>query len=255
MRPVLQAHGLTKTFGSVNALAGVDMTLVPNEVVALVGDNGAGKSTLVKCLSGALEPDGGSLVLDGEPVRFGSPHEARLRGIETVYQDLALASHLDYAANVFLGREQLRGGILGALGFLDRGAMRATASAALDELEIAIRADEPLSGMSGGQRQSVAIARAAHWGTRVILLDEPTAALGVHRTAKVLELIARIRDRGTGIVLISHNMPQIFEIADRIVVLRHGRVAFEAKVAETTIEQVVGAMVGERAAAADGGRR
>jgi simple sugar transport system ATP-binding protein len=222
--PLLTAEGITKSYGHVTALAGADLTVHAGEVCALVGDNGAGKSTLVKILSGVEIPDGGRIVIDGAEVAFSGPLDAQAAGIATVYQDLALAPELTAAANLFLGREVLRPGLRGRLGFLDRTAMRTTAAERFAELGITLRsADVPIGSLSGGQRQSVAIARAATWADKVIFLDEPTAALGVVQTARVLELVRQVADRGLGVVLITHDMTQVCEVADRAHVLRLGR--------------------------------
>lgn len=223
--PVFTARGLCKSYGSVVAMEGADFDLYPGEVLAVVGDNGAGKSTLIKSLSGAVIPDSGEMRLDGKRVRFHGPLDARKVGIETVYQDLALAPAQDIASNLFLGREQRRPGVLGTLfRTLDAKRMRAEAQRVLDELGIDIPSiHQPVEVLSGGQRQGVAVARAAAFGTRLVIMDEPTAALGVAESAKVLELIGRIRDRGLPVVLISHNMPHVFDIADRVHVHRLGR--------------------------------
>ena len=254
--PALEARGLVKRFGQVQALRGVDFDVLPGEVVALIGDNGAGKSTLVKTLSGVIQPDEGQILSDGVPVTIDSPTAARRLGMETVYQDLALAPHLDPTQNMFLGREVMRPGLAGRLGFMDAAKMRAATITAFDDLGAKIQdLDAPVGEMSGGQRQSIAVARAAAWADRVIFLDEPTAALGVVQTANVLDLIRRVRDRGIGVVLISHSMPEVIDVADRVHVLRLGtRVAtYQAK--ETSMEELVGAMTGAitqtAAAAAD----
>ena len=243
--PVLEARGLVKTFGHVQALRGVDFDVMPGEVVALIGDNGAGKSTLVKTLSGVIQPDQGQIFSDGRPVTIDSPTAARRLGMETVYQDLALAPHLDPTQNMFLGREVMRPGLAGRLGFMDGSAMREATITAFDDLGAKIQdLGAPVGEMSGGQRQSIAVARAAAWANRLIFLDEPTAALGVVQTKNVLDLIRRVRDRGIGVVLISHSMPEVIEVADRVHVLRLGtRVAtYQAK--QTSMEELVGAMTG-----------
>ena len=219
--PVLEGRGLVKTFGTVNALQGADFIVDAGTVTALIGDNGAGKSTLVKVLSGVHPADDGTILLDGEPVSFRSPLDAHRLGIETVYQDLALAPHLDAAANVFLGREIRRAGV-----FTNKRAMRRRTMAAFRDLEVTTVQDlsMPVALLSGGQRQSVAIARSALWAKRVIFFDEPTAALGVVQTRRrVLDLIRRVRDQGLGVVLITHTLPDVLEVADRVEVLRFGR--------------------------------
>jgi simple sugar transport system ATP-binding protein len=244
-KPLLEARRLVKTFGRVRALRGANLAVYPAEVVALIGDNGAGKSVLTKCLSGVLQPDAGQIRIDGEPVKLLSPPDAMRLGIETVYQDLALAGDLEAAANLYLGRDVLRRGLLGRLGVLDRKRERAQAAAAFGDLGIALQdVRAPIAALSGGQRQSVAVARSVVWASRVVLLDEPTAALGVVQRQHVLEVIRKVRDRGVAVVLISHNMPEVLEVADRIEVLRLGvRVArFQAK--DATLEQLVGAMTG-----------
>jgi simple sugar transport system ATP-binding protein len=241
--PLLAARGITRRFGHVQALDRVDFAVRPGEICALIGDNGAGKSTLVKILSGADRPTSGTLHVGGRPVAFASPADAQQQGIATVYQDLALAPELPPAENLFLGRELLRGGLLGRLGFLDRPAMRARAAAQFERLGVHLRsARVPVSSLSGGQRQSVAIARAALWADKVIFMDEPTAALGVVQTARVLDLIRQVRDAGLSVVLISHNMPQVLQVADRVVVLRLGRNVAEFASREATVEGLVAAM-------------
>ena len=207
------------------ALDGADFELYPNEIVAVIGDNGAGKSTLIKALSGALQVDDGEIHLDGRRVRFRTPGDARRAGIETVYQELAVAPALDIAANIFLGRELRRGGPAGRLlRALDKRAMRREATRHLSELQIRIPSiGQAVENLSGGQRQGVAVARAAAWGKRLVIMDEPTAALGVKETRQVLDLILRVRERGLPVILISHDMPHVFELADRIHVMRLGR--------------------------------
>ncbi len=243
--PLIEAKGLVKTFGRVQALRGANFTVHPGEVVALIGDNGAGKSVMIKCLSGVFQPDAGEIWMNGERIHLDSPLSAMHHGIETVYQDLALADDLESSANLYLGREVLRSGPLGWLGVLDRRKMRADAAAAFKDLGVELQdVSAPIVSLSGGQRQSVAVARSVVWASKVILLDEPTAALGVVQRGHVLDVIRRVRDRGVSVVLISHNMPEVLEVADRIEVLRLGlRVArFQAK--EATLEQLVGAMTG-----------
>jgi simple sugar transport system ATP-binding protein len=241
--PLLEARNITRRFGQVQALDGADFTVYPGEICALIGDNGAGKSTLVKILSGADAPDGGELFLEGKPVTIGSPIAAQRLGIATVYQDLALAPELAAAQNLFLGREVMRRGPLGWLGFLDRGEMRRRSAEQFRTLGITLRSpDVPVTSLSGGQRQSIAIARAAMWADKVIFMDEPTAALGVVQTARVLDLIKSVRDSGIAVVLVSHNMPQVVEIADRVEVLRLGRRVAVFDHAEATVERLVTAM-------------
>jgi simple sugar transport system ATP-binding protein len=243
--PLLEARDLHKSFGRVRALRGASFTVNPGEVVALIGDNGAGKSTLVKCISGVLHPDSGEILVDGAPVDIDSAVAARGAGIETVYQDLALAPDLDPAANLFLGRELLRGGLLGKLGFIDKGAMRKRSREAFGSLGVGLQSTaSPIATLSGGQRQGVAVSRAVMWASRVVFMDEPTAALGVVQTRNVLDLIRRVRDTGVSVVLISHNMPEVLEVADRIEVLRLGRRVARFAAGEASMEDLVGAMTG-----------
>ena len=247
--PLLEARGIRRRFGHVHALDGADFTVFPGEICALIGDNGAGKSTLVKILSGAEKPDGGEILVEGRPVTLESPLAAQRHGIATVYQDLALAPELTPADNLFLGREALRPGLLGALGFLDRPAMRRRAGEQFARLGVRLRsAKVPVSTLSGGQRQSVAIARAAMWADRVIFMDEPTAALGVVQTARVLDLIRQVRDQGISVVLISHNMPQVIDVADRIQVMRLGRRVADIPARDATVASLVAAMTSGGAA-------
>jgi simple sugar transport system ATP-binding protein len=247
---LLEARGIVKRYGVVRALAGADFAVHPGEVAALVGDNGAGKSTLVKILSGTTEPDAGEIWFGGRQVTIPNPVAARELGIETVYQDLALAPELDPAANLFLGRELMRPGLLGRLGFLDNAAMRRRTNQAFADLGIGLQdTGAMVATLSGGQRQSVAVSRAATWVDKVVFMDEPTAALGVVQSARVRDLIRRVRDSGIAVVLISHNLPEVFELADRIEVLRLGRRVARLRAADTTMEQVIAAMTG----ALDGG--
>ena len=222
---VLSARSLIKTFGRVIGLDGVDIDLFPGEVLAIIGDNGAGKSTLIKALTGALVPDSGQVFLDGQEVHFRSPQDARQAGIETVYQTLAVAPALDIAANMFLGRERRRPGPLGSvLRMLDKKAMREDAGKSMANLGIATvqNMSQAVETLSGGQRQAVAVARAATFATKFVVLDEPTAALGVKETGQVLNLIGQIKAKGLPVILISHNMPNVFEVADRIHIARLG---------------------------------
>jgi fructose transport system ATP-binding protein len=244
--PVLSARGLTKRYGHVVALDAADFDLLPGEVLAVVGDNGAGKSTLIKALTGALQPDEGTIQLDGQPLVLRNPLDARRCGIEAVYQDLAVAPALDIPGNLFLGRELRRRGPLGSiLRMLDKPRMRAEAARHMAELKIGLQSmTQAVETLSGGQRQGVAVARAAAWGSRVIIMDEPTAALGVKESAQVLDLIRRVRDRGLPVVLISHNMPHVFEIADRIHIQRLGRRAAVVDPKQFGMAQVVAIMTG-----------
>jgi simple sugar transport system ATP-binding protein len=242
---LLEARNVTKHYGSVEALRGASFEVRPGEVVALIGDNGAGKSTLVKCLAGAEQPDSGEILLDGHPVRLDSPTTARRLGIETVYQDLAVAPDLDPAANLFLGRELRRRGILGWLGMLDKSEMRRRAVREFGRLGVRLQSvNVPIGALSGGQRQSVAVARAVVWASKVVFMDEPTAALGVLQRERVLDVIRRVRDEGVAIVLISHNMPEVLAVADRVEVLWRGRRVARFSAADATIEQLVAAMTG-----------
>jgi simple sugar transport system ATP-binding protein len=243
--PLLEARSIRKHFGHVVALTDCNFQLAANEVHAIVGDNGAGKSTLIKIVSGVYRPDGGELLLDGAPTTIANPREARRLGIETVYQDLALADHLDAAANLFLGREVYLPGLLGRLGFLDRKAMRRRAEEEMRRLKIGINSvDQAVVNLSGGQRQAVAVARAIAWGTRIVIMDEPTAALGVRESSMVLELIKEVRSQGLAVVMISHNLPEVFAVADRITVLRLGRTITTLRTADTSLEAIVGMMTG-----------
>jgi fructose transport system ATP-binding protein len=224
-QPVLRTRGLMKRYGTVVALNGADFDLYPGEVLGIIGDNGAGKSTLIKAISGAITPDHGTIELDGEEIHFRSPDDARKVGIETVYQNLALSPALSISDNMFLGREIRKPGVMGKLfRKLDHGKMERLAREKLSELGLLTIQNirQPVETLSGGQRQGVAVARAAAFATKVIIMDEPTAALGVKESRRVLELIKDVRSRGIPIILISHNMPHVFEVADRIHVHRLG---------------------------------
>jgi simple sugar transport system ATP-binding protein len=243
--PLLEARGIVKSFGRVRALRGASFTLHSGEVVALIGDNGAGKSTLVKTLSGVHEPDAGEIRFEGRPVQISSPHAARALGIETVYQDLALAPDLESSANLFLGREATRPGLLGRLGFIDKAAMRRRTQQAFEQLGVGVQdATAAVATLSGGQRQGVAVARAVTWAGKVVFMDEPTAALGVVQTRNVLDLIKRVRETGLAVVLISHNMPEVMEVSDRVEVLRLGERVARFRTADASMEDLVGAMTG-----------
>ena len=241
--PILKVQGVFKRFGGVHALENVSLELYPGEVLALAGDNGAGKSTLIKIISGVHHPDEGTIWYNGSEVTFENPQRAREHGIETIYQDLALADNLDVGSNVFLGREPLKR----VLGFpvLDRKKMRTQAADALRVLDIQIhRFDLPIRSLSGGQRQAVAIGRAIHWKAKILIMDEPTAALGVPEQRKVIALIKSLKQSGVGVIFISHNLVDIFAVSDRIVVLRRGVKAGERLTAETTSDEIVRLMVG-----------
>ncbi|MCW2915983.1 MAG: Monosaccharide transporter ATP-binding protein family [Actinomycetia bacterium] len=239
--PALSTSNVVKSFGQVRALRSASFEAFPGEVTALVGDNGAGKSTLIKILSGVQAPDEGEVRINGAAVRLTDPHDAKNRGIETVYQDLALAPDLDAAANVFLGREVRRWGFLH-----DHPEMRRRTAAAFSDMGVGLVQDmrAPVAAFSGGQKQSVAIARAAMWATEVIIMDEPTAALGVIQTAKVLELVQNIRDRGIAVVLVSHNLPEVLQVADRIEVLRLGVRVARFRRGETDVDRLIAAISG-----------
>src|SRR5487761_2239992 len=226
VQPILTARGLSKRYGTVVALNNADFDLLPGEILAVIGDNGAGKTSLIKALTGAVTPDHGEIRLAGDLVHFRSPQDARRAGIETVYQNLALSPALSIADNMFLGREMVKPGIMGRLfKTLDRAAMQRISREKLSELGLMTiqNIDQPVETLSGGQRQGVAVARAAAFVSRVVIMDEPTAALGVKESRRVLELILDVKRRGMPIVLISHNMPHVFEVADRIHIHRLGR--------------------------------
>ena len=250
--PVLEARGLVKRYGHVTALDGADFELYDGEILAVIGDNGAGKSTLIKALSGALIPDEGDILVDGNPVHFRGPLDARRHGIETVYQDLALATALDVSENIFLGREIRREGIAGSVfRMLDKRRMRSEANAHMQDLKIGIKSmGQAVETLSGGQRQGVAVARSAAFARHVVIMDEPTAALGVKESHMVLDLIRQVRDRGLPVILISHNMPQVFEVADRVHIQRLGRRVAVIEPRNFKMSDAVaimtGAMVGER---------
>lgn len=243
---VMQARGLVKRYGNVTALDGADFELRAGEILAVIGDNGAGKSSLIKALSGATVPDEGEILLDGQPVRFRSPIEARRAGIETVYQDLAVAPAMTIAENLFLGRELRRPGFAGrVLRMLDKTRMLEESIARMADLKVGIRSmTQAVETLSGGQRQCVAVARAAAFARHVVIMDEPTAALGVKEGNMVLELIRRVRDKGLPVVLISHNMPHVFEVADRIHVARLGKRATVLNPKKISMSDTVAVMTG-----------
>ncbi len=245
-RLVMQAKGVTKRYGQVTALDGADFELRAGEILAVIGDNGAGKSSLIKCLSGATVPDEGEILLDGQPVRFRSPIDARRAGIETVYQDLAVAPAMSISENLFLGRELRRPGVLGSvLRMLDKKRMLEESIARMQDLKVGIRSmTQAVETLSGGQRQCVAVARAAAFAQHVVIMDEPTAALGVKEGNMVLELIRRVRDKGLPVVLISHNMPHVFEVADRIHVARLGKRAAVLDPKKISMSDTVAVMTG-----------
>jgi ABC-type sugar transport system ATPase subunit len=243
--PVLSIRNLTKRFGGLTAVDDVSLDVFPGEVVAMLGDNGAGKSTLIKCVSGVHAPNAGRIFFEGEQVHFARPIEARDRGIETIYQDLALASNLDVAGNIFLGREREKPFPPGALRPLDDGFMLAESERALAALDVHIPSlTAPIETLSGGQRQAVAIARAVYWDARLMIMDEPTNNLGVPEQMKVLDLIRKLRERGVPVILISHTLPEVFAVSDRLVVMYRGRKVAEKPAADTDSEEVVRYMVG-----------
>lgn len=245
MQPVVKVEDIRVSFGSIQALRGVSLEIYPGEVVALVGDNGAGKSTLIKVISGALQPDRGTICIEGEPVRLKSPAVARELGIETVYQELALAPDLDIAANLFLGKEELRPGLLGRLGFLDERRMAEFAQDTMKKLKVPLNyVGQRVETLSGGQRQSVAICRAIAWKKRLVIMDEPTAALGVEESARVLDLVREVKHTHTAALMISHNLSHVFEVADRVIVLRLGERVASAQMKETSMDAVVSWITG-----------
>jgi fructose transport system ATP-binding protein len=244
---VLEARNIVKRYGHVTAVNGADFDLRAGEVLAVIGDNGAGKSSLIKVLSGDVIPDSGEVLLDGQRVHFKSPHDAQRVGIETVYQDLAMAPALDIATNLFLGREIKRKGPFGSiLRMIDTKEMRKQSRAQMDELGITTLQSitQLVDSLSGGQRQTVAVARAAIFGRKVVIMDEPTAALGVRESQGVLDLIKRITGTGIPVVLISHDIPAVFEVADRIHIHRLGRRATVVRPQDLTMNEVVGIMTG-----------
>ncbi len=245
---VFKATGLTKRYGQVTALDGADFELRAGEILAVIGDNGAGKSSLIKCLSGATIPDEGSIELDGKLLKFRGPIDARRHGIETVYQDLAVAPAMSIAENLFLGREMLRDGIWGSLfRSLDKKRMLAEAVSRMNDLKVGIRSmTQAVETLSGGQRQCVAVARAAAFARHVVIMDEPTAALGVKEGNMVLELIRRVRDKGLPVILISHNMPHVFEVADRIHIQRLGKRAAVVNPKAISMSDTVAIMTGAK---------
>ena len=244
---VLALRGVGKRFGAIVALAGLDLAVDAGEVLGLMGDNGAGKSTTVKIIAGNFPPSSGTVELDGEPVRFRDPLDARRRGVEIVYQDLALCDNLSAASNVFLGREPRRG--LGPFRFVDFGAMNRRAAELFDELRSDTRPRSLVRSMSGGQRQAVAIARTRLSDPRLVLMDEPTAAISVRQVAEVLDMIRRLRDSGHAVILISHRMPDVFGVCDRVAVLRRGRKVADKPTADSSPEEVTALITGALEAA------
>jgi ABC-type sugar transport system ATPase subunit len=245
MEPILVVDNLVKRFGGLTAVNRVSLEVYPHEVLGLVGDNGAGKSTLIKMISGVYRPDDGRIVFAGQTMEVGSPMEARDRGIETIYQDLALAENLDVGSNIFLGREPVQPVLAGLVSVLDRRYMHAESKKVLDRLDIHIpNLNVQIRNLSGGQRQAVAIARAIYWDAKLMIMDEPTAALGVTEQRKVLSLVCTLREQGVPVIIISHNMQDVFAVADRIVVMRRGIKAGECQAKESTVDEIVSLMVG-----------
>ena len=241
---ILETRKLTKHYGGVQALNDADFTMYSDEHIAIVGDNGAGKSTFVRNITGVEQPTSGEVIFDGEKVRFNAPIDARNHGIETVYQNLALADHLDVPSNIFLGREDVFFN-LGPLSWLNKKAMKKRASELLNETGIKIPdLNQPVAGMSGGQRQCVAISRAAGWGSKLIIMDEPTAALGIQETERVERIIKGLKERGVPVIIISHNLRQVFDLVDRIVVFRQGRIAGVLNAKEVSGNDVVAMITG-----------
>ena len=245
--PILSVRSLTKHFGGLTAVNGVSWDIFPGEVVALLGDNGAGKSTLIKCISGVYQPDEGEIFFEGRQTRFARPIDARQMGIETIYQDLALANNLDVGANIFLGREVKKRYFGGLINTLDEKMMLSESEQALDSLEIHFpNLTQPIESLSGGQRQAVAIARAVYWDAKLMIMDEPTNNLGVPEQHKVLELIRKLRDQGVPVILITHTLPDVFAVSDRLMVMHRGRKVTEKRTADTSTEELVQYMVGAR---------
>jgi simple sugar transport system ATP-binding protein len=248
MEPLLRVEELTKRFGGLVAVDKVSVDILPGEVLGLVGDNGAGKSTLIKMVSGVYQPDEGNIYFDGMNVNFAGPREARDLGIETIYQDLALAENLDVGSNIFLGREIKQPYLGGLLHSLDRRKMREESVTILQKLEIHVPSlTQQIRNLSGGQRQAVAIARSIYWNARLMIMDEPTAALGVSEQRKVLYLVRTLAEQGVPVFIISHNMQDVFAVADRIVILRRGKKVGERIASETTPDEIVSLMVGAEA--------
>jgi simple sugar transport system ATP-binding protein len=242
--PLLEVRNLSRHFGAVKALEHCSLSVRPGEVVALVGDNGAGKTTMIKTVSGVYPPSSGEILIEGKPVLFSSPEDAREKGIETIYQDLALADNLTIGANIYLGREPVKR-MFGFLPVLDRKKMAKAAEDTMALLDFHVkRLEAPVSNFSGGQRQAVAIGRAVFWNAKILIMDEPTAALGVPEQRKVISLIKSVKAQGKGVIFISHNLQDIFAVSDRIVVLRRGIVAGVRDIADTNPDEVVKLMIG-----------
>jgi simple sugar transport system ATP-binding protein len=241
---IIETRGITKRFGGLTAVDNVSMGVNAGEVVAILGDNGAGKSTLIKMISGVHKPDEGTILLDGKPMKLESPMDALANGIETIYQDLALAENLNVSSNIFLGREKTKRS-LGMFNVLDHEYMQKESRSVLDRLEIEIPSlKNTIRTLSGGQRQAVAISRSIYWQAKVLIMDEPTAALGIAEQKKVLDLVKSLKTQGIGIIIISHQMYDVFEVADRIMVMRRGQNVATRLVSETTADEIVGLIVG-----------
>ncbi len=248
MDPILRAVNLTKRFGGLVAVDSASLDIFPGEVVGLVGDNGAGKSTLIKMISGVYQPDSGEIYFCGEKVAFDGPREARDLGLETIYQDLALAENLDVGANIFLGREVKKRYLGGLVRTLDRHKMTEESAGVLRRLDIHVPSlTQKIRNLSGGQRQAVAIARSIYWNAKVMIMDEPTAALGVAEQRKVLALVRMLSSQDVPVIIISHNMQDVFAVADRIVIMRRGKKVAERVASETTPDEIVSLMVGAEA--------
>jgi ABC-type sugar transport system ATPase subunit len=243
--PLLSIRKMTKRFGGLVAVNEVSWDVYPGEVVGLLGDNGAGKSTLIKCISGVYQADEGEIYFEGRPSRFARPIDARQQGIETIYQDLALANNLDVGANIFLGREVKKDYLGGLIRMLDEPHMLRESQLALEALEIHFpNLQQPIENLSGGQRQAVAIARAVYWDAKLMIMDEPTNNLGVPEQHKVLELIRKLRDQGVPVILITHTLPDVFAVSDRLIVMHRGRKVTEKRTTETNTQELVQYMVG-----------
>jgi ribose transport system ATP-binding protein len=243
--PLLSIRKMTKRFGGLVAVNEVSWDVYPGEVVGLLGDNGAGKSTLIKCISGVYQPDEGEIYFEGRRSNFARPIDARQHGIETIYQDLALANNLDVGANIFLGREVRKSYLGGIVRMLDEPHMLRESRIALEGLEIHFpNLEQPIENLSGGQRQAVAIARAVYWDAKLMIMDEPTNNLGVPEQHKVLELIRKLRDQGVPVILITHTLPDVFAVADRLIVMHRGRKVTEKRTSETNTQELVQYMVG-----------
>lgn len=250
MDPILSVRKLSKAYGKIIALENVNLDIYPGEVVGLVGDNGAGKSTLIKAISGAIQPDSGELLLDGKRVHFQSPADSRELGMETVYQDLSLAPHLNIEENIFLGREILKKGWPRIFGGLDKAAMLEQAKKNLNDLHVNVKSlKSPVAELSGGQRQAVAVARAAAWGKKLVILDEPTNHLGVEEVEMVLRLIRKVSSQGIPVIFISHTLPHVLEVTDRIEVMFLGRKVASLKTKDTDLDEVVAWITGSKASA------